>query len=69
MPHGPSPLCNACTFLVVKDIICTCLELLQCARQSSHEQSSGRQSHASFEGYTHICPFQQQQTHTGEKIQ
>lgn len=48
---------------------CTCLEASQCAVQRSHEQFSGRQSHASFEDYIRICLSQQQQTHTGKKIQ
>lgn len=46
---------------------CTCLEASQCAVQRSHEQFSGRQSHASFEDYIRICLSQQQQTHTGKK--
>lgn len=40
---------------------CTCLEVWQHAGHWSHGQFSDRQSHASFEGYTHINPFQLQQ--------
>lgn len=48
---------------------CTCLEASQCAVQRSHEQFSGRQSHASFEDYIRICLSQLQHTHSGKKIQ
>lgn len=48
---------------------CTCLEASQCVVQRIRERFSGRQSHASFEDYIHICLSQQQQTHTGKKIQ
>ena len=44
---------------------CTCLEVWQRAGHWSHVQFSGRQSHASFEGYTRINPFQLQQIHFG----
>lgn len=43
----------------------TCLGVWQRAGRWSHVQFSGRQSHASFEGYTHINPFQLQQIHSG----
>ena len=44
----------------------TCLGVWQRAGHWSHVQLSGRQSHASLEGYTHINPFQLQQIHSGE---
>lgn len=47
----------------------TCLEASQCAVQRNREPFSGKQSHASFEDYIRICLSQQQQTHTGKKIQ
>lgn len=43
---------------------CTCLEAWQRAGHWSHVQFSGRQSHTSSEGYTHINPFQLQQIHS-----
>lgn len=47
----------------------TCWEASQCAAPRTHEHFSGRQLHASFGDYIHICLSQQQQTHTGKKIQ
>lgn len=66
---GSSRKCEFLSSVAKQMGTCTCLEAWQCAGPWSHGQFSGRQSHASFEGYTRINPFQLQQIHSGGEIQ